>query len=99
MEETGADVTVIFVPPAFTKAAVVEAIDAGIPLAVVITEGVPVHDTAAFWAYNVGQGQQDPDRRAELPGHRLAGRVQRRHHPGRHHRRPAASAWSASAAR
>src|SRR5690554_3443579 len=38
MAETGADVTVLFVPPAFTKAAVIEAIDAGIPLAVIITE-------------------------------------------------------------
>ncbi|MFC5662915.1 succinate--CoA ligase subunit alpha [Kitasatospora misakiensis] len=51
IEKTGADVTVIFVPPKFTKDAVVEAIDAEIGLAVVITEGVPVHDTAAFWAY------------------------------------------------
>ena len=58
MKETGADVTVIFVPPQFTKAAVVEAIDAGIGLAVVITEGVPVHDTAAFWAYNVAKGER-----------------------------------------
>ncbi|MFI5832425.1 succinate--CoA ligase subunit alpha [Micromonospora sp. NPDC051300] len=58
MKETGADVTVIFVPPQFTKAAVVEAIDAGIDLAVVITEGVPVHDTAAFWAYNVSKGER-----------------------------------------
>ncbi|MEV0426018.1 succinate--CoA ligase subunit alpha [Micromonospora sp. NPDC049836] len=58
MKETGADVTVIFVPPQFTKAAVVEAIDAGIDLAVVITEGVPVHDTAAFWAYNVAKGER-----------------------------------------
>ncbi|MFY1624950.1 succinate--CoA ligase subunit alpha [Micromonospora sp. WMMD723] len=58
MRETGADVTVIFVPPQFTKGAVVEAIDAGIPLAVVITEGVPVHDTASFWAYNVARGEQ-----------------------------------------
>jgi succinyl-CoA synthetase alpha subunit len=49
--ETGADVTVGFVPPAFTKDSVIEAIDAGIPLAVVITEGVPVHDTATFWAH------------------------------------------------
>ena len=58
IEETGADVSVIFVPPAFTKAAVVEAIDAEIGLAVVITEGVPVQDSAAFWAYNVAKGEK-----------------------------------------
>jgi succinyl-CoA synthetase alpha subunit len=51
MAETGANVTVGFVPPAFTKDSVIEAIDAQIPLAVVITEGVAVHDSAAFWAY------------------------------------------------
>src|ERR1700760_1764539 len=55
MAETGADVTVGFVPPAFTKDSVIEAIDAAIPLAVVITEGVPVHDSAAFWAYAQGK--------------------------------------------
>ncbi len=47
---TDADVSVVFVPPAFTKAAVDEAIDAGVPLIVVITEGVPVADTAQFFA-------------------------------------------------
>jgi len=51
MAETGADVSVVFVPPAGTKDAVIEAIDAAIPLVIVITEGVPVHDSAAFWAY------------------------------------------------
>jgi succinyl-CoA synthetase alpha subunit len=58
MEQTGADTSVIFVPPAGTKGAVVEAIDAHIPLAVVITEGIPVHDTAAFWAYANQTGNQ-----------------------------------------
>ena len=51
MAATGADVSVVFVPPAGTKAAVMEAIDARMPLVIVITEGVPVHDTAVFWAY------------------------------------------------
>jgi succinyl-CoA synthetase alpha subunit len=58
MEKTGADVSVLFVPPAFAKGAVVEAIDAQIPLAVVITEGIPVQDSAWFWQYNVDAGQK-----------------------------------------
>jgi succinyl-CoA synthetase alpha subunit len=58
IEKTGADVTVIFVPEKFTKDAVVEAIDAEIPLAVVITEGVAVHDTASFWAYAGKKGNK-----------------------------------------
>jgi succinyl-CoA synthetase alpha subunit len=51
IDATGADVCVVFVPPAFAKAAVVEAVDAGIPLAVVITEGIPVQDAVTFHAY------------------------------------------------
>ncbi len=54
MAETGADVSVVFVPPAFTKDACIEAVDAGIGLLVVITEGVPVQDTAEVWAYLEG---------------------------------------------
>ncbi|GEL94537.1 succinate--CoA ligase subunit alpha [Cellulomonas composti] len=53
---TGADVSVVFVPPAFTKAAVIEAVDAGVPLVVIITEGVPVADTAEFFAYAQDKG-------------------------------------------
>ncbi len=51
MAETGANASVVFVPPTGTKSAVEEAVDAGMPLVVVITEGVPTHDTAAFFQY------------------------------------------------
>ncbi|MDV3206786.1 MAG: succinate--CoA ligase subunit alpha [Rhodococcus ruber] len=58
MKETGADVSIAFVPPKFAKDAIIEAIDAEIPLLVVITEGIPVQDTAYAWAYNVEKGSK-----------------------------------------
>jgi len=58
MAATGADVSVVFVPETGTKAAVIEAIDAEIPLCIVITEGIPVHDTAEFWAYASEKGNK-----------------------------------------
>lgn len=51
MAATSANVSVVFVPPPFAKDAVCEAVDAEIPLVVVITEGIPIHDSAEFWAY------------------------------------------------
>jgi succinyl-CoA synthetase alpha subunit len=56
IEQTGADVSIVFVPPAFAKDAVMEAIDAEIPLVVVITEGIPVQDAADFWAHATALG-------------------------------------------
>ncbi|GAA4988327.1 succinyl-CoA synthetase alpha subunit [Nonomuraea thailandensis] len=53
--ETGADVSVIFVPPRFTASAVEEAVTAEVPLCVVITEGVPVHDAVRFRALAGGR--------------------------------------------
>lgn len=63
MDKTGADASVVFVPPAFCKDAVIEAIDAEMPLLVVITEGIPVQDAAEFWAY-AGQ----PGRKTRIVG-------------------------------
>src|ERR1700749_2689958 len=58
IKENVADVSVVFVPPKFAKDAIIEAIDAEIPLLVVITEGIPVQDSAFAWAYNVDKGEK-----------------------------------------
>ncbi len=58
MAATGADVSVVFVPAMGVKDAVIEAIDAQIPLVIIITEGIPVHDTTAFWAYACSAGNK-----------------------------------------
>lgn len=85
MKETGANVSVVFVPPKFAKDAIIEAIDAEIPLLVVITEGIPVQDSAYAWAYNVDKGQKTRII-GQLPGHHHARRGAGRHHPGQHQR-------------
>jgi succinyl-CoA synthetase alpha subunit len=72
MAATGADVTVVFVPPKFAKSAVLEAIDAEIGLCVVITEGIPVHDTAGFWAHAVSSGTASSGT-PRTPGTRIIG--------------------------
>ena len=56
MAATGANASVVFVPPKFAKAAVIDAVDAKMPFVVVITEGIPVHDAAAFYAYAASKG-------------------------------------------
>ena len=56
MAATGANVSVVFVPPRFAKGAVEESVDSRIPLCVVITEGIPVHDTAQFFQYAQNSG-------------------------------------------
>ncbi|MCX6483511.1 MAG: succinate--CoA ligase subunit alpha [Mycobacterium sp.] len=58
MKKTGADTSIAFVPPQFAKDAIIEAIDAQIPLLVVITEGIPVQDSAYAWAYNLDRGNK-----------------------------------------
>ena len=55
-DATGANVSVVVVPPAHTKGAVLEAVDAGLDLVVIITEGVPVADTVEFLAYAAERG-------------------------------------------
>ena len=55
MEKTGANVSVIFVPPPFAADAIMEAADAGMPLIVCITEGIPAMDMVRAWEYLKGK--------------------------------------------
>ena len=82
VEKTGADASVIYVPPPFAADSILEAIDAEVPLIVTITEGIPVLDMVRV--KRALDGLQVTADRSELPRRPHAGRVQDRHHAGQH---------------
>ena len=81
VQATGANATVIFVPPPFAADAIMEAADAGLALVVCITEGIPQSDMLRAWALSQ-RAPENPARRPELPGSHFARQVQDRHHAG-----------------
>ena len=97
IEATGADVSISFVPAPFAKDAAMEAIDAEIPLLVIITEGVPVQDSAEFWAHAQAKGNKTRIIGPNCPGIITPGSPWSAS-PRRTSAAPARSGWSASPA-
>ena len=89
----------VFVPPKFVKDAIIEAIDAEIPLCIVITEGIPVHDSTEFWAYSQAKGGKTRIIGPNCPGIASPGESNAGIIPADITRRAAASAWCRSPAR
>ena len=81
-EKTGANVSVIYVPPPYAAAAIDEAVDAGLDLVICITEGIPVRDMIRTPLQDAGK--EDAPGRPQLPGRDHAGRDQDRHHARPH---------------
>ena len=80
VKATKANASVIFVPPPFAADAILEAVDAKLPLVICITEGIPTLDMVRVAA--ALKNSRDAIDRAELPGNYFAGKMQDRNHAG-----------------